>query len=217
MKKTISLMAMLLLSAAATNAQKWSAGYRTGISQDNFQFNDQFAQGHNLIWNNQVFVNRQLTNRLELELTIGYSQLKHGKSFTDIPESQVTIIQTWETKFLTAAVNIKYYFWQKKNWEAFGSAGLGSTKRWTHYKQDYTGTPILPQNIPGRGEGNDDSQWPHAPFLSIGTGLNYNLNTHLYLSGLLQLTYKSDGTVFASTVNTNNLSPALFIGAGYRF
>ncbi len=218
MKKTNFILTTVLLSlTTAATAQKWTAGLRTGASQDNFQFNDQFAQGGNLMWSNQVFVDRRLGKHLELEASATYSQLNASNSFPDFVEPSVTVYQSWQTKNLSLAINIKYYLLQKRNWEVFGLAGLGTSKKWSHYQQNFSGT-IPAHFVYSNTEGEEHNPWPILSSFNAGAGLNYKLTQHLQLSGLFQLSYKAGAdTYFSSTVNQNNFAPALLAGIGYRF
>ena len=218
------LLAFGIISVACTPnqdlfAQKWTAGLRTGFTQDNLQFNDQFAQGSNLMWHNQAFVDYRFSKKWELELGIGFNQLKNDRTFQDSGEPTAVFFQDWQTKYLTLSLNMKYYFLQKGKWEAFGLAGLGSTKDWSTAHLSHTGV-LKPNSMFSNilGESKEETKWLRLSNINAGAGVNYNLSSHLQLSGLFQVSYKADlnNTYYGSSVNQNDFFPVVLIGLGYR-
>lgn len=171
------------------------------------------------MWHNQVFLNRRLGKHWEAEFSIGFNQLACNQTYRDSQEPTAVFFSDWETRYLKFSLNMKYYFLQKRKWETFGLAGLGSTKIWSEAHSSYTGT-LRPNSMYAHmpSEYKEETRWLGLSNINMGAGVNYNLTSRLQLSGLFQVSYKASGnTFYGSTVNQNDFSPALLAGIGYRF
>jgi hypothetical protein len=212
--KKITLTVLLLLSLATIlQAQKWSAGYRSGMALANARLNNDAVAHENLLWNNQLFLNRKIAGRLEVEITATYNYKKSSHITTGLFDGPDLIYTRNRTSTLTAGIYLRYFVYQNNNWRLFAQAGVGSYKSWNCYEGEALQT-INSTPSPFSGKETSPLVWAHT--LEAGIGGSYNISKRFYLHSLLNVGYKTDGPVRMSA-NATDYTSALYAGAGFRF
>ncbi len=213
MKKVTLSLVLILSVSSVLQAQKWSAGYRTGIELDNARLSDNPISHENLLWNNQLFVNRKIVGNLEGEVTATYNYKRSNHIMTSIWDGPELINRRNKTSTLNLGVYLRYYLYQNKNWRFFTQAGIGSYKSWNSYEGEVLQTI---NGTPDPFSGNESSRIILAHTLEAGVGASCNISKRLYLNSILNSGYKTDGSSRLSTHSTD-FALSLYVGVGFRF
>ncbi len=212
MKKVLLLSTAILCITAISYAQKWSAGYRTGLQQLDLRLSNKPFGKDNMLWHNQVFLDRKLTKRLEAELTLGYSYKNNGSTSSSFFDGPALINTTSQTSTLTAGLYLRYYICQHTRLQVFGQAGITSYKSWTNYQGlSYD----MLDSAPNYFSGTQNSGIIIAHTVAAGIGFNYKLNHHFYLNSLFNLDYNTQGP--QRLTDNSSFSPSVYAGIGFRF
>lgn len=214
MKKLLRLLAIILLLTDSATAQKWSAGFRTGLEQLEPRLSDKPFGNDNMLWNNQVFLNRKITRRLEGEINITHNRTSNTDSsrFFDGPS---LVVENERINKITLGLNLRYYVLYGSRWSAFAQAGASVCKSWRNYDGvSYSDLNSTPTFFSGKGSTEIDFNT-----VSAGIGINYNLNKHFYLNSLFNVLYRPNGTYtyMSGPYTETNFSLALYAGIGFRF
>lgn len=213
MKKILLTITVLLSFAPILQAQKWSAGYRSGIEIANVRFTNDPISHENLLWNNQLFFNRKIVGRLEAEVTAAYNYKRSNYITSGLLDGPELIYTRNRTSTLTVGLYLRYFFYQKNNWRFFAQAGMGSYKSWNCYEGETLQTI---NGTPSPFSGKESSPLVLAHTLEAGIGGSYNISKRFYLNTLLTVGYKTDGPSRLSA-NSTDYASSLYVGVGFRF
>jgi hypothetical protein len=213
MKKVLLTFSSVLFLAATVHAQKWSAGYRTGMELDNTRFNNNPIDNENLLWNNQLFLNRKIIGNLEAEVTATYNYKESNYIITDLWDGPELIKVRNRVSTLTMGLYLRYNLYQKNNWRFFAQAGMGSYKSWNCYDGETLQTI---NSTPAPFSGKESPRMVLAHTLEGGLGTSYSIGKRFYLNSILNVGYKTDGSSRLSEPTTD-FATSLFVGVGFRF
>jgi hypothetical protein len=207
MKKIIIATTALLILTTALHAQKWSAGYRTGVEKKFPQYKRNSDQKL-WFWNNQVFLNRKITNRLETEVTLTHNSTCSTDSMTYFDGPVLSVLKG-KTHELSLGLNLRYYIYSNSRWQAFAQLGTSANKSWFSYDGlSYD----EPNSVPKPYSGKSNSPITVFNTISAGAGANYNLSRRLYCTAQLNGIYNTQ-----ASLSYNDFSWVMYAGIGFRF
>jgi len=194
-------MATLFANAQSNKQSKWSAGYQAGLGTMNVNLNK-------IAFTNQVFVNRKISKKIELEAGLGLT--KQNQNYIDY---DLTGFKSSYTAY-NLTITAKYHFIQKNKWSLFIPLAISNTylDRKNTASGDYVSFEWM--NF-------EESKTTFAYCISTGIGGNVNLSKHLYLNvqcntGLKRQKVFSDFNE-RKAFEGNAISYGVQTGIGYRF
>lgn len=222
MKRIVLVMALWSLVCLSKEAQaqhNWSAGYRTGLSQTDWNLDEHDFDGQNIRWNNQLFLTRSLGKRFEMELTLNHHTINTFDSLIYFDGNTTSTTQQQKVNVITAGLSGKYYLIQKKGLGIYAQLGITALKSFGEYNSVVytTGQPTKYYS------GKENSPVSMLNTIFTGIGINYSLTRSIYLNANVQLSYKADGINngairwYSGNNNYNDWATGIYIGAAYRF
>lgn len=136
MKRIILAMALwslVYLSKEAQAQQKWSVGYRTGLSQIDWNLDEHDFDSQNIRWNNQLFLTRSFGKRFEMELTLNHHTINTFDSLLYFDATATSTTQQQKVNVITAGLSGKYYLIQKKGLGVYAQLGITAMKFFGQY------------------------------------------------------------------------------------
>lgn len=204
----------IFVSSAITKAEaryKWSAGLRTGITLRHLNMTTEYDfKAYNRKWQNQAFITRTIGKRFELELNLNYSQKTSSGEQSDY--AGYPLYYNDKEVALNLGFITRYYLLQYKKFSFYGQLGLECMEPSTRH----TTTRYQPNRQPEVSSYKTKST-PYPSALLTGIGANYTLSNQLYISGQLNLKYKSGIAGIRGEDRETNWAANALIGVGYRF
>ena len=209
----LSLLFSFLLPSKSSYAQKWSAGYRTGIGMRNLNLTYEYDfKSYNLDWNNQVFLNKRMGKRFELEVSLNYNRRVYSDTFSyDRNGSFVTVASKTIINNLNPALTGRYFILQRQRLTLFAQLGIS----FLDPKVNYSSV----ESTPGSPDKYNSYNWNSFAlfrWLIPGLGANYNINRQLYLNASLNIPYQGDVSQ-PGEQHHNEWGANLYAGVGFRF
>lgn len=211
-KINIILTLLLTISSITYARDKWSTGLRTGIAlrHVNMSIHTDFKP-YNQKWQNQIFLARTVGKRFELEISLSYSQKTSKGNYRNFITGDITYFDDKETA-INPGFTVRYYAIQYKNLSFFTQLGIEYIDPIIRQTSIYYLPNRAPQVYTFKYE-----TWLGPSALFAGMGSNYTLSKKLYVSGQINLKFKSGFTELRGQDEAADLAANTLVGIGYRF
>lgn len=207
--KTFNKAALILITTLTAthlcNAQsKWSAGYQAGLGTLN-------VNADKVAFTNQVFVNRKITKKIEIEAGLGYTSWNNRTSELDGGWPGDYKLHSYT---LNLTLSAKYHFIQRSKWSLY--IPLAISNAYIHNQSKVVG-----DYNPFEWFTYSNSKMNFAYCISSGLGGNISLSKHFYLNAQFTAGLKTQKTLATfdtrKATDGNAIAYGAQVGIGYKF
>lgn len=218
MKKTLASLLLLLPLTSISYAQQWSAGFRTGIEQQEIRLSDKPLGKNNTLLQQQLYLSRKIGKRFEAEVALQYGHKNTTDSIRGLYDAPELIVLNRSIHSFSLAYTFRAFLYQSARWQAYAQAGFSSYYFWENFK-GVAYQSVNPQGViaqPSYFSGTDKLFSPLSK-ISLGAGANYQLYKSIYLNTQANIHYLVDRARYLTNQGNKSLSLSGYLGLGFRF